>query len=221
MGIPLGVRHHFDMTATEAYRSCLRDRIGPALREDGFRGSGSTWSLRSPEGDIAIVNAQSSLSSSKAEVLFIMNLSIVCLPWLRYQGHPIPKMPKEYNGLWRDRLHPSSEVPAARPDRWWSVTDEATAIQAADDVVGQLRSVGVPLLRRLLHREALVATIRTGDLGFFKGPGHTTLFDSALVVLLTDEGRTDEATEALADLREKKDEASQLAFQKLSRWLAE
>ena len=221
MGIVLWVGHHFRMTATEAYRACLRDRIGPALREEGFRGSGSTWSLRSAQGDLAIVNAQSSSFSSKAEVRFTVNLSIVCVPWSKYQGLPIPKAPKEYHGLWRDRLHPSSGAPAVGPDRWWSVTDEATAQHAADDVVAQVKSVGVPVLRRLLHREELIRTVRAGDLGFAKGPGWTTLFDSILVVLLTDEGRTNEAAEVLARLGMKEDEASQIAFQKLTHWLAE
>jgi hypothetical protein len=88
-------------------------------------------------------------------------------------------------------------------------------------VVAQLKSVSVPLLRRLLHREELIRTVRAGDLGFAKGRGWTTLFDSILVVLLTDEGRTDEAAEVLARLGMKEDEASQIAFQKLTHWLAE
>ena len=217
-----GIRHHFPMTATEAYRASLRDRIGPALREEGLRGSGSTWSLRSAHGDWAIVNAQSSSSSSKAEVRFIVNLSIVCFPWLRYRGLPIPKVPKESHGLWRDRLHPTSAAAGEGPEAWWSVSNEATARQAADDVVAQLHSAGVPLLRRLLHREALIDTIKAGDLGFSKGSNSSRpLFDSALVVLLADEGRTDEAAEVLARLGMKEDEASQVAFQKLTRWLAE
>jgi Domain of unknown function (DUF4304) len=111
------------------------------------------------------VNAQSSSFSSKAEVHFIANLSIVCVLWLRYKGLPIPKAPKEAHGLWRDRLHPSSAAPAIGPDRWWSVRGEATARQEADDVVAQLQSVGVPVLRRLLHREALIGTVEAGGLG--------------------------------------------------------
>jgi hypothetical protein len=215
------MRHHFVMTATEAYRACLRDRIGPALRDEGFRGSGSTWSLRSPQGDLAIVNAQSSSFSSKAEVRFIVNLSILCLPWLRYRGLPVPKAPKESHGLWRNRLHPSSTTPAAGPDRWWTVTDEAAAREASDDVVTQLHSAGVPLLRRLLHREALIGTLRAGDLGFAKGLGNRTLFDVALVVLLSDEDRTDEAAEVLRELGKRDDEPSQVAIRKLSRWMAD
>jgi hypothetical protein len=123
--------------------------------------------------------------------------------------------------MWRDRLHPSSALPVAGPEPWWSVTDEVTARRAADDAVAQLESHGVPLLRRLLHRDELISTVEAGDLGHFKSPDNTTRFDSILVVLLTDECRTDEAATALARIGAREDEASQIAFQRLGNWLAE
>jgi hypothetical protein len=215
-----GVRHDLHMGATEAYRACLRDRIGPALREEGFRGTASTWSLSSDRGDWAVVNVQSSSTSSKIEVRFIVNLAIICPAWLRYRGLSIPKVPKESQGVWRDRIHPSPAVPAVGPDRWWSVTDEESARRAADDVVAQLHSVAVPRLRQLLDRDTLIGTVQAGELGIPKGPNYAVRSDSALVVLLADEGRTDAAAKALDELGNRQDEASQVAFQKLRQWLA-
>jgi hypothetical protein len=184
------------VSATDDYKSLLRDRVGPALRSLGFKGSGSRWTLAAANGDRAIVNAQSSSGSSKAEVLFVINLAVVPLPWWDWKCTGFPKhlksTPKEHDGLWRDRLHAQRGVFQRGSEAWWSVRDPASATICADDVVEQLASESVPRLSALLDRDNLAASARTGDLGFFRGEQHLLFFDHALAALIVDEGPSEE-----------------------------
>lgn len=153
----------------------LRDRIGPVLRAEGFTGTAPTWRLTAPDGDCAIVNVQSSSMTTAKAVRFTVNLAVVPEPWWTRPGRPGGgAKPSEADGLWRDRLHPARGVPQHGPEPWWLIRREADLKKCGDDVVRQLTSRGVPVLRQLLDRERLVATIRTGDFGFVKGqnPAH-------------------------------------------------
>ncbi|MCR6484277.1 DUF4304 domain-containing protein [Amycolatopsis sp. OK19-0408] len=153
------------------FRAMLRDRIGPALRAEGFTGTAPTWRLTAPTGDCAIVNVQSSSMTSATAVRFVVNMAVVPEPWWNRPGRPGSGVrPGEADGLWRDRLHPTPGVPQHGPEPWWLVRREADLEQCGDDVLRQLASRGVPRLRELLDRERLVATIRTGDFGFTKSP---------------------------------------------------
>lgn len=108
-------------------------------------------------GDCAVVNLQSSMGSSRSEVLFVANLAVIPVPWWEWQGFgslPI-RSAKEYHGLWRERLHPES-------DNWW--------------VVQLLDNRGISTLRRLLNRDALVETIRAGNLGVRQGSCYAAPF---------------------------------------------
>jgi hypothetical protein len=105
----------------------LRDQLGPVLRRHGYKGSGSTWVLTTPNGDRAVVNAQSSSSSSKAEVLFIINLAVVPQPWWDWNSERLNAKPtrkaRDTDGLWRDRLRARRGVFDRGGDPWWSVRD--------------------------------------------------------------------------------------------------
>jgi hypothetical protein len=191
--LPLGAR--------DAFRAALRDVVSPVLRTEGFKGSGSTWRLASERGDYAIVNVQSSSGSSAREVLFVINLAVVVAPrWahaLSSATVPRSKVPKEYDGLWRDRLRPSPGVAARRGGEWWSVADALSAREAAEDVVAQLRDGALAKLRWLLDRGNMVSTIRDQDLGFFRGSHHSVYFHSALAYVLADDGPSEELSELL------------------------
>ncbi len=72
---------HKPVSATGEFRLMLRDRIGPALREAGFRSSSPTWTLTASRGDRALVNVQRSRWSPPGEVEFTVNLSVLPEPW--------------------------------------------------------------------------------------------------------------------------------------------
>ncbi|UQX89261.1 DUF4304 domain-containing protein [Jatrophihabitans telluris] len=207
------------MTAPEALKSALRDRLGPALRAAGFKGSAPTWVLGSPTEDRAIVNVQSSDSSSRAETLFTVNLAVVPRAWWRWESHKLGKTEnrtvKEYDGLWRERLRARQQQALGRPE-WWSVTDQASAHHAVDDVVAQMENGATAHLRALVEPGAMLAAARTGRLGH-------VIFDTrgAVAVLLTENGASGELFALLDELETLGDARMRSIFWPMAQWCRE
>ena len=208
------------MTATTLFRVVLRDTVGPALRAVGFTGSGTTWTLKAPNNDVAIVNAQSSQASTAEEVQFVVNLAVAPASWRAWRNtllhRPEPRAPKEHDGLWRDRLHPRLEVPRREhgTEPWWVIRDERDARACADDVVGQLIQHAVPRLRQLLDRDTLLVTVRTGDFGFlYHDP------TVALAVLVSDRGPSAELDDLLARIAADPDDRHRSRNEQLIEWI--
>ncbi len=207
---------HKPVSATGEFRLMLRDRIGPALREAGFRSSLPTWTLTASRGDRALVNVQRSRWSPPGEVEFTVNLSVLPAPWWRWwqqvgsAGAP-SKEPKEYHGLWRDRLRPGSPSVSA-PDKvgWWIVRDAASAVAAAADVVTGLQDNALPTLKRLTDRQQMLAEVR--------GPGFNL---APLAVLLSDEGPSAELDAVLAEMATGEDEDMRLIYAPMIPWCRE
>src|SRR5215831_12700174 len=110
------------MTAQAALRAALRDTVAPAARAAGFKGSGSTWRSANSDGDWAVVNVQSSRSSTAECVRCVINLVVAPAPWLDWMRESLGSLPKsvrESLGLYRDRLHPAG-TPAG-VDKWWQI----------------------------------------------------------------------------------------------------
>lgn len=181
-------------TAQDSVKAALRHVVGPYLRAEGFRGSGKTWRLHAPNGDVAVVNVQSSSWSSREELRCVINLAVVPLPWWEWSKAwargAVPVQPVESWGLFRTRLHPSATGPVG--DNWWLVCDAADAQAVASDMVQQLRANGVPTLRRLLERDAMLVAVRAGELGEIRGEQYRRYFYRALAVLLTGAGPSEE-----------------------------
>ena len=180
----------------------LRTIVGPFLRARGFKGSGATWRLTASNRDVAVVNVQSSQFSSADHLRCVINMSIVPVPWWDWQrermSYASSAAPKERDGLWRERLHPTGAPTGV--DVWWQMTDEQSSTEAALDMVRQLDHEGLPTLRQLLDRRALMASIRRDDLGFLKGQANRYSFDRALAMLLADDGPGPELDELLIRL---------------------
>ncbi len=184
----------------------------------------STWQLTSPDSDRAIVNAQSSAFNSREKLRFIINLAVIPQPWWDWQqfrgdiGNA--KSPKAYHGLWNIRLQSTLDGDQRGSEAWWSVIDTSTATAAAEDVVNQLKTVGVPQLRHLLDRQALLASIRAKDLGRFRG-GNDAYFDVALVVSLSDDTDNVERDQALDRLSTREGEWGRNAVQQMTSWMTQ
>ena len=187
------MRDHGIVAARDDLKSALRDVVGPALRAEGFKGSGAAWYLRTPGGDCALVNVQRSQFGSAADVRCVVNIAVAPEPWLAWnacwQGVELPKAPKDYDGLWRARCQPSWSD-SGGSETWWAIHDEATAQAAAHDIVFQVTAQAVPVLRRLLDRREMIATVRAGDLGFITAQSSPEYFARALAVLLADQGQS-------------------------------
>lgn len=176
------------MTAQAALRAALRDLLGPAARAAGFKGSAPTWRSANSDGDWAVVNVQSSSWSTAESLRCVINLAVAPAPWLDWLREWRGSLPKSINeslGLYRDRLHPAGTPAGA--DGWWQVSSDSDARAAATDMVAQLAGHGWPTLTRLLNRQALLDSIRWGDLGHMKGE-HEVFFARAEAVLIADHG---------------------------------
>lgn len=186
------------VTAQQALKDALRDIVGPAARSHGYRGSAPNW-RKSSSGDWAVVNVQSSSWSSAERLQCVVNLAFAPEPWLRwmteYLGRPHKAVPESL-GLYRERLHPEG-TPAGR-DVWWEVIDDASASEAAADMVTQLDRSGWPVVDRMFSREAFMARLHEGDLGLLKRFNFETYFARAEALLLMDAGPSDELEQQLA-----------------------
>ena len=140
------------------------------------------------------MNVQSSKFSSANEVSCVINLALIPEPWWALQQVQMPNIkfvtPKASDGLWWDRLNPTAAP--GEGEAWWHVTTAASGTKVAAEMIHQLETDGVPTLKRLLDRDALISTIRQGDLGFFKGENFRDRCDTALAVMLSDEGLSNE-----------------------------
>ncbi|MGH8879343.1 MAG: DUF4304 domain-containing protein [Stackebrandtia sp.] len=177
------------MTAQIALREALRDIVGPAAREHGFKGSGTNWRRSNESGDWAIVNVQSSSFSSREHLRCVINMSVAPRPWLDWQENNLGRRPKtisESLGLYRSRLHPTGSEPGA--DTWWEVTGPGDAGLVARDMADRLAADGWTFLTALLDRERMIAQIRNRDLGMIRGQKWTGLLARAEAVMLSDHG---------------------------------
>ncbi|HCT75294.1 MAG TPA: hypothetical protein DGT23_01600 [Micromonosporaceae bacterium] len=207
------------VSAVDLYKAMLRDQVGPALRVHGFRGSSKLWiKVDAGSGDYAIVQAQSSTASLASEVRFAINLAVVPVPWWQWQQERFgSKTPREYDGLWHARLTPHLSSGKRGGDRWWQLSDAASADACGREVIALLAEVGLPWLGRLLHRPTLIDLARQHDPAISE-----PIKEVALPVLLSDEGPSPELDDALQQLQTVVDANPRLdraAFDGLAQWI--
>lgn len=183
-------------TAQAALKTALRDILSPALRSQGFKGSGITWTHETELGDVAIVNVQSSSWSTREEVRCFVDLAVAPDPWMDWRstqtGQPRRKSPKENDGLWRSRLDRPTPPGARGSEPWWVIHDMRSAEVAVTEMRDELIGSSLARLRELVTREGLIAAVREGDLGYMKKSSFGGFFDRMLALLLVDEGPSDE-----------------------------
>ena len=136
------------MSVRENLRTAVRDVLGLTARSHGFKGTSPTWRRTTPSGDWAIVNLQSSTSSTASSVRCVLNTSVAPEPWLRWtrvqMGTAMPKAVPESMGLYRQRLLPSGTPDGT--EGWWQVDSPHRVDRVIDDMRAQLerRSRGSP-----------------------------------------------------------------------------
>jgi Domain of unknown function (DUF4304) len=194
------------MDARDLFREQLRTTIGPALREEGFAGSGSNWRRRNFYGDWACINFQKSAWGSADSVSAYINLSINPLSkhlfdaWLA--GRPPAKQPSTAGGLWFSRLDPPNGARqfSAQP---WDFGDGVSRDGVIGAMVDALRSEAIPILNSLLDRTLLLSLLADPASGQVKG-GHLQTWSRPAMraLLLSDDGPSPELDNLLESLEE-------------------
>ena len=191
------------MGVRDDLRAAVRDVLGPSARSHGFKGTSPTWRRATPSGDWAVVNLQSSRSSSASSVRCVLNTAVAPEPWLRWtrvqMGTAMPKAIPESMGLYKQRLGPSN-TPGGN-EGWWQVDSRRRVSQAVDDMRAQLERQGWPVLNRLLERDAILDQVRQGNLGFWRKANVPGYFATAEALLLMDAGPSPALDEQLALVR--------------------
>lgn len=127
----------------------LQDEIAPALRQRGFKGSGTAYVLPDDTHWLQL-GFQSSKWNSAEEVAFTVNASIVDkIAWARlvaehgYKGRPSPNATYSRDtAVWRLGSLAFGE------DRWWRVIDVPLQSEGvATQVLEAIDRVGLPWLR--------------------------------------------------------------------------
>ncbi len=143
-------------TAKDAYTSLMRDRIAPALHEEGFRGSGQVFTLPS-ESHFVLLGFLRRRVSDRQRVLFTVNVSAIDRDaWMTATAEKpaLGERPdaNTFYGTWAEQSRIGRLLPGAEGDKWWEVTPAASLDPLADDVLGALTSYALPWLRS--HLEA-------------------------------------------------------------------
>ena len=129
----------------------LRDRIAPALRTLGFKGSGPVFSLPN-EKHHAMLGFQKSVSSTASEIRFTVNALVVSKDaWkkAREEWSYIPQRPSP-NASWGDFVWQSrmGHLLPEREDAWWRLSASADVERLAGELVDAIQEYMLPEIRQ-------------------------------------------------------------------------
>lgn len=141
-------------------RDRIREGIGPALLEHGFRGRSSTFS-RQVNDVFHLVQLQASSDNSSSGAKFTVNLA-VWAPALSSEPNPSVD-----NAHWRARL---GNLGPEQSDIWWQADDFSMADVATVDIVARIEAFAIPALQQLQSTRDLLKLWKSGQ-----SPGLTAM----------------------------------------------
>jgi hypothetical protein len=155
-------RYHRPMADPQGpYRTFLRERIAPSLRELGLRGSGNAFAL--PDDQFwALVGFQADWRSAReGTVRFTVNLTVADkAAWARAREQKLyyPQAPSANSSggmppaevIRIGHLIPVSDL---QWDRWWAIGRRTPPDRVAQEVVAAVRDHGIPWLRSRMTPE--------------------------------------------------------------------
>jgi hypothetical protein len=161
-------------TAQEHFRAILRDRVAPALRRLGLKGSGQAYTL--PDDDhFAQIAIRKNWHSTAEVIEYSLDFSVVRrAAWADlFADQPRrgtrPPTPSEYvgvEGAWQasiDRLSPDDR------EFWWAVTAQDDPDAVATRIVDAIRDYGLPAMRSAIagraEEDGYPGTVRPSDPG--------------------------------------------------------
>jgi hypothetical protein len=137
-------------TAIDAFDEMVRLVIRPALRDLGFKGSGSTFTWPS-ERSIALVGMQRSQFGDRNLVKFTLNVTVAdAQAWerAREERPHLPKRPapNTFYGsfIWQQRI---GKLMPTGEDHWWSLDGSTDTTELGNEVVEAISTYVVPELK--------------------------------------------------------------------------
>jgi hypothetical protein len=129
----------------------------------GFRRRGSV--LRTVHhGNSGLIEFQKSTKSSGEQILFTINLSVVCGALLDPDQSPLEKV-RGLDAHLRQRI---GMLMSGRPDKWWEIREGTDVGALANEVSDLIATEGAPYVARYLDTTELVTLWESG-----KSPGLT------------------------------------------------
>jgi len=127
--------------------------VAPVLQREGFSKRGTTF-LAKHEENWKVIHFQKSRNSTSDEVIFGVNFGICSARLLDFftSSRDAVRPPQVAECHWRQRL---GAVPPDGGDRWWSIRSTTQTAKIGEEILGQLRTVALPEMERLVRDEAL------------------------------------------------------------------
>ena len=137
--------------AQNHFKEMLRYQIAPAIRAEGFKGSGSEYALPDPDY-LAMLGFQRSTYSNGDELKFTVNLKVVSRSaWADARSEisylPVsPRVNVRYSGApeWTTRIGLLMSQPH---DHWWTLRAEDDPLPIAGEIMVVVRTLAIPALR--------------------------------------------------------------------------
>jgi hypothetical protein len=126
------------------------EQVSWSLAPEGFRRQG-TRLTRSDE-NVAVIDFQRSIHSSKDAVLLTVNVGGVSRRICRFDGVLSGKAPSPTKWHWRERLGNMADHPS---DTWWTITSETNEQAVAQDIAARLREDASDSVKTVLTDNSL------------------------------------------------------------------
>jgi hypothetical protein len=124
----------------------------------GFRRRGALLRALS-HGNAGLIQFQKSTRSSSDQILFTVNLAVVCGTLLEQELPPLEKV-KSFDGHLRQRI---GMFFPGRPDKWWEIKAGVDAGALAAEVAALIATEGAPYIVRFLDADQLIALWESGQ----------------------------------------------------------
>jgi len=144
------------MMGAAEFKKIILARLHLLLKPNGFRKNGSTFSSESNDV-VLFVQLQSSSKTTSATLLATMNLGIFSRTVANKVGNT--RKPSILNAQWRERVGFLLDEPT---DKWWEISSEQQAIEAAEELSEILRKSALPKFHTLSSSESLKRLWETG-----------------------------------------------------------
>ena len=145
------------MSLTDDYVHLVLAEISGVLKPIGFQKKGATFKRETPDA-VQIINLQRSGSSTSSAVKVTVNLGVALKATLAWLG-ATREVSSVADCQWTTRI---GAYTANKDDKWWSLTDEASAQAAAVEISELLRDKALPELDSMSTEQGVREALKAG-----------------------------------------------------------